>query len=223
MQPAYTLPDHKLRLYRRDDLPSDAPLVLTFLQAHEADAVAAQLDVPLALLVWDRSDWEAAFSPWAAPRAFKKAPDFSGAAAATLADITALLPPLAQRLSLQPRWCGIVGYSLAGLFAAWSAYHTSPFTRIACVSGSLWFDGWTDFARRQPLQTPPERAYFSLGASEKDSRNPRLAAVESATRATVAHWQAQGIPSHFALNPGGHFDDIAARCAAAIQQLASDS
>ena len=223
MQPAYTLPDPKLRLYRRDDLPNEAPLVLTFLQAHEADAVAALLDAPVVLLSWDRCDWEAAFSPWPAPRAFKKAPDFSGSAAATLADITTLLPTLEQRFALQPRWCGIVGYSLAGLFAAWSAYHASPFTHIACVSGSLWFDGWTNFARRQPLQSAPARAYFSLGASEKDSRNPRLAAVESATRATAAHWQQQGIATHFALNPGGHFDDIAARCAAAIEQLASDA
>ena len=223
MQPAYTLPDPKLRLYRRDDLPNEAPLVLTFLQAHEADAVAALLDAPVVLLSWDRCDWEAAFSPWPAPRAFKKAPDFSGSAAATLADITTLLPTLEQRFALQPRWRAIVGYSLAGLFAAWSAYHASPFTHIACVSGSLWFDGWTDFARRQPLQSAPARAYFSLGASEKDSRNPRLAAIESATRATAAHWQQQGIATHFALNPGGHFDDIAARCAAAIQQLASDS
>ena len=222
MQPAYTLPDHKLRLYRRDDLPNEAPLVLTFLQAHEADAVAALLDAPVVLLSWDRCDWEAAFSPWPAPRAFKKAPDFSGSAAATLADITTLLPTLEQRFALQPRWCGIVGYSLAGLFAAWSAYHASPFTHIACVSGSLWFDGWTNFARRQPLQSAPARAYFSLGASEKDSRNPRLAAVESATRATAAHWQQQGIATHFALNPGGHFDDIAARTAAAINWLAAD-
>ena len=75
---------------------------------------------------------------------------------------------------------------------------------------------------RGALQTPPARAYFSLGDSEKNSRHPRMATVEDATRATARHWQQQGIRATFALNPGGHFDDIAARTAAAINELARD-
>ena len=222
MPPARILTDENLRHYAPAALPATAPLVLTCLQPHEADAVADLLTARVHLLSLDRTDWEHAFSPWPAPRAFKKAPDFSGGATETLASLGALLPAVEQRLGLQPRWRGIAGYSLAGLFAAWSAYHASPFSRVACVSGSLWFDGWLDFATSRLLQTPPTRACFSLGDDEKNSRNPHLATVENATRATACHWLQQGIRATFALNPGGHFDDIAARTAAAINELARD-
>ena len=222
MPPARILTDENLRHYAPAALPATAPLVLTCLQPHEADAVADLLTARVHLLSLDRSDWEHAFSPWPAPRAFKKAPDFSGGATETLARLAALLPVVEQRLGLQPRWRGIAGYSLAGLFAAWSAYRDSPFQRVACVSGSLWFDGWADFATTRPLQTPPARAYFSLGDSEKNSRHSRMMTVENATRVTAAYWQQQGIRTTFALNPGGHFDDIAARTAAAINWLARD-
>ncbi len=222
MPPARILTDENLRHYAPAALPATAPLVLTCLQPHEADAVADLLTARVHLLSLDCSDWEHAFSPWPAPRAFKKAPDFSGGATETLARLAALLPVVEQRLGLQPRWRGIAGYSLAGLFAAWSAYHASPFSRVACVSGSLWFDGWLDFATSRLLQTPPTRACFSLGDDEKNSRNPRLATVENMTRATAVYWQQQGIRTTFALNPGGHFDDIAARTAAAINWLAAD-
>ena len=222
MPPACILTDENLRHYAPAALPATAPLVLTCLQPHEADAVADLLTADVHLLSLDRTDWEHAFSPWPAPRAFKKAPDFSGGATETLARLAALQPVVEQRLGLQPRWRGIAGYSLAGLFAAWSAYHASPFSRVACVSGSLWFDGWADFATSRPLQAPPARAYFSLGDSEKNSRHPRMMTVENATRVTAAYWQQQGIRTTFALNPGGHFDDIAARTAAAINWLARD-
>ena len=49
-----------------------------------------------------------------------------------------------------------------------------------------------------------------------------MATVEDATRATACHWLQQGIRTTFALNPGGHFDDIAARTAATINWLAAD-
>ena len=222
MHPARILTAENLRHYAPAALPATAPLVLTCLQPHEADAVADLLTARVHLLSLDRSDWEHAFSPWPAPRAFKKAPDFSGGATETLASLGARLPAVERCLDLQPRWCGIAVYSLAGLFAAWSAYHDSPFQRVACVSGSLWFDGWADFATSRLLQTPPARAYFSLGDSEKNSRHPRMATVEDATRATACHWLQQGIRTTFALNPGGHFDDIAARTAAAINWLARD-
>ena len=222
MHPARILTAESLLHYASAALSATAPLVLTCLQPHEADAVADLLTADVHLLSLDRTDWEHAFSPWPAPRAFKKAPDFSGGATETLASLGARLPAVERCLGLQPRWCGIAGYSLAGLFAAWSAYHASPFSRVACVSGSLWFDGWADFATSRLLQTPPARAYFSLGDSEKNSRHPRMATVEDTTRATAAYWQQQGIRTTFALNPGGHFDDIAARTAAAINWLAAD-
>ena len=111
MPPARILTAENLRHYAPAALPATAPLVLTFLQPHEADTVADRLVARVHLLSLDRSDWEHAFSPWPAPRAYKKAPDFSGGATETLASLGALLPAVEQRLGLQPRWRGIAPVS----------------------------------------------------------------------------------------------------------------
>lgn len=51
---------------------AESPLLLTFLSPQEAEGLAALLpDVPLRLAVVDEPDWEASFTPWPAPRAFK--------------------------------------------------------------------------------------------------------------------------------------------------------
>ena len=41
----------------------------------------------------------------------------------------------------------IAGYSLAGLFALWAAWNSGYFRRVASVSGSLWYPGFTDYIR----------------------------------------------------------------------------
>ncbi|UOP00387.1 hypothetical protein [Kingella potus] len=132
------------------------------------------------------------------------------------------LPEIEGRLNLRPRWRGIAGYSLAGLFAAWSAYADSPFDRIACVSGSLWFDGWTELARGE-MRTPPQQACFSIGDSEKNSKNPRMAAVEDNMRFTENLWRQRGIPTVFTRNRGGHFDHVPQRMADGIRRLLQET
>lgn len=199
---------------------SDAPLCLCFLSQEESDGLATLLAGKITLLAIDEPDWEHAFTPWAAPAAFKKAPDFSGGANEYLHWlIETVLPETHQRFSLQPQWLGLTGYSLGGLFAAYSAYHTTPFSRIASVSGSLWFDGWPEFIAQHTLQTPPQKAYFSVGDKEKHTKNPRMNVVEEATRATQANWQQQNIETVFELNSGGHFEQVPQRMAKAIASL----
>ena len=217
---SFTADAKTVRVYAPENAAPDAPLVSTFLQPHETDATAALLSDGLVLVSVDEPDWEYAFTPWPAPRVFKKAADFGGGAADCLAWLVKILPEIEGRLNLRPRWRGMAGYSLAGLFAAWSAYQTSPFSRTACVSGSLWFDGWTEFAAANAMPSPPQRAYFSIGSGEKNSRNPRMAAVEDNMRFTEKLWRGRGIQTAFALNEGGHFDRVAQRMAAAVGWLA---
>ncbi len=38
-----------------------------------------------------------------------------------------------------PPWRGLTGYSLAGLFAVYAIYQMDLFSRIASMSGPLWF------------------------------------------------------------------------------------
>lgn len=211
----------KITVYAPDaGLRADLPLVLTFLPPEDSEPLAQMLTEDVVLLAVDEPDWEHAFTPWRAPAVFKKAADFGGGAAATLLWATEkLLPDIENGLGLNPKWRGIAGYSLAGLFAVWTAYQKPVFARIACVSGSLWFDGWAEFAAGNTLSALPERAYFSLGDTEKNSKNPRMARVETDTEATVGNWRKQGVAAFYETNEGGHFHRVPERMAKAVRYL----
>lgn len=203
---------------------AESPLLLTFLSPQEAEGLAALLpDVPLRLAAVDEPDWEASFTPWPAPRAFKGGADFGGGADAYLAMLEQkLLPQLEAELAIKPVWRGLAGFSLGGLLAAYAAYRSGAFSRLAAVSASLWFDGWPEFAAAHAFHTPPQRAYFSVGDTEKNSRNPRLACVEENIRATAECWRQRGVPVKFELNPGGHVNEVARRMARAVAWLAGN-
>ena len=202
---------------------ADTPLFLTFLSPEESDGLAALIGEQATLVSIDEPNWEHAFTPWQAPAAFKKAPDFSGGADEYLRWlIDTVLPEVTKSFSLQPQWTALIGYSLGGLFAAYSAYYATPFSRIASVSGSLWFDGWTEFVTQRNLYTLPKKAYFSVGDKEKNTKNPRMSIVEDAIRATQASWQRQGIETTFELNNGGHFEQVPQRMAKAVAYLLNE-
>lgn len=172
-----------------------------------------------ALIFIDGFDWNRDLSPWPAKAVFGDE-DFGGQADAflkTLAD--KLIPAAEQEMGAVPVWRGIAGYSLAGLFAVCAAYRSDLFVRIASVSGSVWFDGWMDYARSRPFKRNITHAYFSVGAKEKKTRNIRMQPVEENTRAMHALFEARGAESRFVLNPGNHFADAGKRLADALTDL----
>ena len=161
-------------------------------------------------------DWNADLSPWPAKHAFRGGSDFAGHADAYLTELTEqIIPELERVLSLVPAARCLAGYSLAGLFAAYAPYRTALFDRIASMSGSLWFDGFAEFACR-PFVRAPEYAFFSLGDREKQTRSVRMAAVEDCTRAVVERYRSCGVPTDFVMNPGGHFQAGSQRVADGI-------
>jgi len=175
-----------------------------------------------ALISVDGFGWNRDLSPWPAPAAFGDE-DFGGQADAFLSRLTDELIPFAEKKAgLTPAWRGLAGYSLAGLFSVYAAYRTDFFSRVASVSGSMWYDDWMDYARRSPLAAPLQRAYFSVGAKEKKTRNIRMACVEENTRQMHGLLLSQGIGSRFDLNPGNHFVDADRRMAAAIEYLTGE-
>jgi predicted alpha/beta superfamily hydrolase len=195
-------------------------VVYTHLPPHEAAPLADLLAAHALLLVAvDEPDWETHFSPWPAPKVFKGSADFGGLADAYLGTLTHEIVPAAEAAAgIAPQWRGLAGYSLAGLLSVYAPYQTDIFSRTASVSGSLWFDGLADFLQHAP-PTLPERAYFSVGDREKNSKNPRLACVETRTQAAQQLMQARGASSIFELNPGGHFEHVPARMARAVEWL----
>ena len=216
-----TLQNRELTAYLPARHRPDAPTLLVFPDSPaEADALAALLPDYIALLALPEAHWEHAFTPWRAPKLFAKGADFGGGADETLRQLTEQILPEAEReLGLQPQWRGLLGYSLTGLFALYAAYCSGYFQRIASVSGSLWFDGWSDFVATHTPATLPQAMYFSLGDKEAQSRNPRMAAVQTATEAVFTHWQQYACPCTLEINAGGHFDNVPQRLAQAARWL----
>ena len=214
------LGNRSVTLYRTPRCRPNSPAVYTHLPPHEAAPLADLLAAHALLLVAvDEPDWETHFSPWPAPKVFKGSADFGGLADAYLGTLTHEIVPAAEAAAgIAPQWRGLAGYSLAGLLSVYAPYQTDIFSRTASVSGSLWFDGLADFLQHAP-PTLPERAYFSIGDREKNSKNPRLACVETRTQAAHQLMQARGASSILELNPGGHFEHVPARMARAVEWL----
>lgn len=76
--------------------------------------------------------WNHDMAPWDCPAVFPKGDPFTGGADAYIHQLTEqILPEAERRIGSEPVWRGIAGYSLAGLFAIYTLYHTDLFSRAA--------------------------------------------------------------------------------------------
>ena len=177
----------------------------------EAEAVAAGTDVPFLLVTFAVEDWDRDLSPWPAPPVFGKEP-FGGGADATLSLLTEeILPAVRERARADGAPAILGGYSLAGLFSLWAAYETDAFAAAAAVSPSVWFEGWTDFAR---VRAPKAGfVYLSLGDAEEKARNRTLAAVGDRIREQHGILLGQAVSCDLEWNAGNHFADPDGRTA----------
>ena len=139
-------------------------------------------------------------SPWPADGVWKGQAPYKGLAAEHLRwMMEECVPQVEAQFGGKDILPVIAGYSLAGLFALWAAWNSGYFRRVASISGSLWYPGFTDFIRNNAPRTGLkegtglEKAYFSLG--DRESR-------------TTFEW-----------NPGNHFDHPELRMARALAWL----
>ncbi len=186
---------------------------------HENDAT--QLwnllkDTGMTLIAVTDADWNRDLSPWKAERVFR-GDDFGGMAPEHLEQLLKILPETEKLLGYPVTHRTIAGYSLAGLFALWSVHITEVFDSAATVSGSLWFDGFTDFVKKNRIHA--EAVYLSLGDLEYRTRNSRMARVEDSTRECHRILTEKGIPCIFEMNSGGHFEDPHGRLAKGIRWI----
>ena len=175
-----------------------------------------------ALVAISDLDWNHDMAPWDRPAAFKNGEPFIGGADDYLRLLVEEIMPRAEKeLSGPPAWRGIAGYSLAGLFALYAIYQTDVFSRVGCMSGSLWFPGFKEYVCSHEPKCRPDRIYFSLGDKEAKTRNPVLKTVQENTEEIQAFYQSKGIDTVFQLNPGNHFVQGIERTVAGIQWLLS--
>ena len=186
------------------------------------EAAQAASCPPFALVAISDLDWNHDMVPWDSPPAFKNAEPCTGGADDYLRLPTEEIIPTAERkIAGVPRWRGIAGYSLAGLFALYAIYQTDVFSRVGCMSGSLWFPGFKEYIFSHEPKRWPDRIYFSLGDKEAKTRNPVLKTVQENTEEIRAFYQSKGIDTEFQLNAGNHFAHGIEWTAAGIQWLLS--
>ena len=177
---------------------------------------------PFTLVAISDLDWNHDLAPWDSPPVFKNAEPCTGGADDYLRCLTEeIIPRVEKEINVVPSWRGIVGYSLAGLFALYAIYRTDLFSRVGSMSGSLWFPGMKDYIFSHEPKRWPDCMYFSLGDKESKTRNPVLRSVRRDTEEIKAFYQGRGIDTVFQLNSGNHYDHAAERTAAGLCWLLS--
>lgn len=161
-------------------------------------------------------DWNTDLSPWEAPPVFGSTP-FGNGAKRTLGFLTeSVIPSLGcSRAELY-----IGGYSLAGLFALWAACNTGLFKGVAAASPSVWFTGFVDYVKNNPVKA--QSVYLSLGDKEEKTRNPVMATVGNAIRELSGIISGQGVDCTLQWNEGNHFRDPDLRMARGFSHLLSN-
>ena len=162
-------------------------------------------------------NWDHEMSPWYCPALSADDTPCTGGADEFLPILTEkILPAVLENLQGTPKFIGLAGYSLAGLFAIYATYHTEIFERVASMSGSLWFPDFVEYVEQHEMKRVPKKFYISLGDREAKTRNKILQTVQENTEKIVAYYQSQSIPVEFELNPGNHYKNPALRTAKGI-------
>ncbi len=203
---------------------TEAPVIYLNTSAEEGEQVYGTLCGKgcrdFTLVTISGLDWNRDMAPWDAPPVSEKDASFTGGAEGYLRLLTEEIVPGAEaQVPGAVLWRGLAGYSLAGLFALYSMYHTGLFSRIASVSGSLWFPGFREYVFSHEVKKPPKCLYLSLGGREHRTGNPYMKTVRTCTEEIQAFYAAGGIDVKLQINPGGHFRDTVQRTAAGIEWL----
>ncbi len=170
------------------------------------DNLMARHNYDFTLVNIAKLDWNHDMSPWNIPALSKlDTPCTAGADDYLQLMIDEIIPCVEDKRELKPSWRGLVGYSLAGLFAIYSMYKTDMFARFASMSGSLWAPNLIHFINDNEIVATPECLYFSLGDKESKTRNKLLRTVQDNTQTIFEYFKAQKIDTIFELNHGNHY------------------
>ena len=169
-------------------------------------------------------NWDDDMSPWYAPKINKNDTDFLGKADEYLKILLEKIIPKVKEfveinLEKQIEYYVIAGYSLAGLFAVYTAYRTDLFNKIVSCSGSFWFPNFVEYVEKNRISTNIKQIYFSLGNRESKTKNKVLQTVEENTKKIEKFLREQGIKTIYEENEGNHFQNADLRMAKGIKWI----
>ncbi len=169
---------------------------------------------PFTLFCFEVDDWNNQLSPWPMDAAGMK---FGNGGRETLDWIKSEAVPYITTTFPLTSKIAITGYSLAGLFSLWSFYESGIFRAAGCCSGSLWFQGWNEYADRAKI--PRDSAiYLSLGGKESGSGNVVTSSI--GTQYLLQRKRCENCMCvralKYELNQGGHFSNPVKRVAKSV-------
>ena len=165
-------------------------------------------------------DWGCNLTPWPAPGLYRGEPDFGGRAYDTLAELCErTIPEIERDAGLRPAMRAICGYSLAGLFALFALMHGDAFSACACISGSVWYEGWVEHLRARDVDLAGRYAFLSIGTKEKRAARPILHAVQDNMEDCARILEDHGCAVRYQTSPGGHLQFVSERFDTGISAL----
>ena len=173
----------------------------------------------VSMVVTEDVNWNDDLTPWPAAGVFKKAKPFGGKAALFLDKLTdKIIPKTEKELGIEDAERTLLGVSLSGLFAVWVEFNTNAFTNIISISGSLWYDGFTEWMKEQTPSPQLKTVCMLLGEKEKNSKEKRMATVEERTLDAAKILRAKSQADIvFELVEGTHFSPIMPRLERAFE------
>ena len=166
-------------------------------------------------------NWNDDLTPWEAGGVFRKAKPFGGKAGLFLKDlIEDTIPNVEISLGMRHAERYLLGISLSGLFALWSIFKCNEFEGVGSISGSLWYDGFVQWAEDRTVPANLRKVFVSLGDKEKRSKERRLASVEGMTIRFVEIIREKGVDVEFIIEENTtHFSPVEQRFEKAIEYL----
>ncbi|MDE5841341.1 MAG: hypothetical protein K2H49_10530 [Muribaculaceae bacterium] len=169
-------------------------------------------------------DWQNVFSPWQAPGVPEGDPDFKGESPEFLKLLqNKIIPEIEEKLRMDSDVVrNLIGVSMSGLFALWQWMMCDTFNSIASLSGSFWYDGFTDWMKKIKIPYKSGMGFFLLGDKESKSNVTAFQSVGADTGIIIKLLEASGIKVEFESVPGNHFSDPIPRLEKAFNALYCD-
>ena len=213
-----------MRVYGNLNAKEPTPVVYLHTIADEGYAIwqacLAKGLPPFVLVEVTVPRWHDDMTPWPGPALTDRGEPFGGGADAYLELLVGTIVPKVERmLSFTPKWLGLVGYSLAGLFALYALYRTDIFDRIGSISGSLWYWGFVEYISEHEAKRMADCVYLSLGDKEGQTKDETLSTVQPYTGRVYVRLNNRGHKTYFERNEGNHFHEPEARVVKGIAFL----
>ena len=215
-----------VNIYYKESIQKEIPVIILNNFDNNGEKVfnkCQELEVRDFILVSiSNINWNDDLTPWKSDSLFKNDKEYLGNADNYLKEIEKdIIPKIedyVKKIDKKIDYYALVGYSLAGLFSLYSSFNTNIFTRIGCVSASLWYPNFVDYVKNNQVSYDVSKIYFSLGNREKYSKIELLSTVLDKTL-EIYNYLNDKVNCIYEENIGNHFKDEELRVAKCIKWL----